>query len=131
MWNSPNRIKVTSINNRSDTNLVLQHRVVRSQWCRTEIDGKPLAPDRNGPVLRQVQISAQRVVLVADVSLDRSQIDGVGALHYRAVLYIVSGDQVHMHIWTVRSAEVREAENAISVSKAVDGCCTAVGCTTP
>src|SRR5580704_15110165 len=107
------QIEGTSINN-SDINLVLQHRVIRSQRCRTEIDGKPFAPDRNGPVLRQVQISSQRVVLITDVSLDRSEIDGGSALHYRAVLCVVSGDQVHMHIGTVRSTEVREAENTIS-----------------
>src|SRR5580700_7719976 len=116
-----------SINNRSNINLVLQHRVIRSQRCRTEIDGKPLAPDRNGPVLRQVQISAQGVVLVTDVSLYRSQIDRGGALHCRAVLCVVSCDQVHMDIRTVRSSKVREAENAISVPKAVDGCCTRGG----
>jgi hypothetical protein len=101
--------------------------VVRSQWCRTEIDGQPLAPDRNGLVLRQVQTSAQRVVLVTDGSLDRSQIDEVDTLHCRAVLCIVSGDQVHVDTWAVRGTEVREAENAISVPKAVDGCCTCGG----
>src|SRR5580700_11296859 len=116
-----------SIDNGSDINLVLRHRVVRFQWCGTEINGKPFAPDRNGQVLRQVQISAQGVVLVTDVSLDRSQIDGGGALHCLAVLCVVSGDQVHVDIRTVRSTEVREAENTISVAKAVDGCCTRGG----
>ena len=103
------------------------YRVVGSQWCCTEIDGKPFAPDRNGAVLRQIQISAQSVVLVTDVSLDCSQIDGGSALHCRTVLCVVSVDPVHVDIRTVRSSEVREAKNAISVLKAVDGCCTRGG----
>ena len=43
------------------------HRVVH-QWCRAEVHAKPLAPDRHRAILRQVRISRQVVVLIADVS---------------------------------------------------------------
>src|SRR5579863_3041857 len=97
------------------------------QGCRAEIDGKSFTPDRNRLVLRQIQVATQGVILVADIPLDRSQIDEISVLYRCTVFCIGGGDQVHVNIGAIGRSEVREAQNAISVLKAVDGCSTRGG----
>jgi len=80
------------------------YRVVGSQWCCTEIDGKPFAPDRNGAVLRQIQISAQSVVLVTDVSLVIVPRSMEAALFTVALSFASSAST--LYTWTLGPFEV-------------------------
>src|SRR5215831_3322033 len=102
--------------------LVLRRHVISSEWCRTEIDRESFAPDRDGPILRQIRVSAQGVILVTDVPLHCSQIDEGSALHGLGVFCIINRDQVDMNIRPIRGPKVSESKNAAPVSKAVNSC---------
>jgi len=67
----------------------------------SEIHAESFAPNGHCAVFRQVQVANERVVLVADVAFDDSQIDETGLLHRCYVLRIVGGNHVDMHIGTI------------------------------
>ena len=84
-----------------DAMLVILRCLGRSQRCGSEIHAESFAPYGYCAVFSQVQVAIQRVVLVADVALDDSEIDETSLLHRRHVLRIVRGDHVDVHIRTV------------------------------
>ena len=81
--------------------LVILRRLRRPQRRGSEIHAESFAPYGHRAVFRQVQVAAERVVLVADVALDDPKIDETSVLHGRYVLCIVRGDHVDVHIRTV------------------------------
>ena len=72
-----------------------------SQWRGPEIHAESLAPHGGGAVFSRVQVASKRVVPVADVALDDSQVDETGLFYRRCVLCIVRGDHVDVHIRAV------------------------------
>jgi hypothetical protein len=71
---------------------------VLAPQLRSEIHAESLAPDGHCAIFRKIQVAAKCVVLVADVSLDYSQVNIAGLFHCRRVLRIVGGDHVHVNI---------------------------------
>jgi hypothetical protein len=81
--------------------LVILRCLCRSQRCGSEIHAESFAPNGHCAVFRQVQVAGERVVLVADVAFDHSQVNETGPLHGRYVLGIVGGDHVDVNIRAV------------------------------
>ena len=81
--------------------LVILRCLCGSQRHSSEIHAESFAPYGHRAVFRQVQVAGKGVVLVADVSLDHSQVNETGLLHGRYVLCIVGGDHVDVNVRTV------------------------------
>src|ERR1700722_19903298 len=81
------------------------------QSCGAKIHAESFAPNGHRTISRQVQITWQYIVLVADVSFDHSQVDESSVFDGRRILGIVSGDHVNVYIRPVRRIEVREPQD--------------------
>jgi hypothetical protein len=84
-----------------DAILVTLRCLRRSQRRGSEIHAESFAPYGHCAVFGQIQVATERVVLVADVALDDSQIDETSPLHRRYIPCIVRGNHVDVHIRTV------------------------------
>jgi hypothetical protein len=77
---------------------VILRRFCRSLHRGTGIHAESLAPCGHCAVFRQVQVAAGRLVLVAGISFDHTQVNETGLLRSRYVLGIVVGDHADVNI---------------------------------
>src|SRR4051794_12693373 len=79
-----------------------------------EVDAEAAAPDRDGPVLRQIEIVRHIVVLVALVALELAQLDEAGLGDGLVVRGIGRGHQIHPDVRPVGCGELREPQDPAS-----------------
>src|SRR5512134_2617248 len=96
-------------------------------WSRTagerrgaEVHTESPAPDGHGTVLREVHVRRELVVLVADVALERTDVDVAGLRHGLVVLRVAGGEQQHLDVRTVRGVEAGQSQDAAAVGVLVD-----------
>jgi hypothetical protein len=85
-----------------------------------KIDAEPPAPDRHGPILREIETGGNLIVLVADIALHRSQIHEPRLLGGVFVLHIAGRDQIHPDIGTVRGRELRQPQREATIVEPID-----------
>src|SRR5215469_9847400 len=90
------------------------------QRCGAEIHAEALTPNGHGTIFRQVRVSGNVVILIADVALDGTQLQEASLPHGLTVARVVGSYEIDMHIRAVRSFEVGETENAFSIHQLID-----------
>lgn len=90
--------------------LFFRHCLIGHQSGSSKINAESFAPYGQRAIFRQVHFGSKFIVLVADVTLDDSQIDETGLLHSRYIFCIIRGDHVDVNIRTVVEKYSREAQ---------------------
>jgi hypothetical protein len=92
------------------------HRVVH-EWRRAEVHAEAFAPDRYRAVFRQVGIRRQFIILIAHVSFQGPDIDEARFSNCVVVFGVGGGDEIDVHVRTIRRGEVCQPERFLSVWK--------------
>src|SRR6266508_1491522 len=95
-------------------------RRLAGQRCRREVDAETVAPDRDGVILRQVEVGRDVVVLVADVPLHGAERDEPGLRDRFVVIRVAGRAEIYLHLRTVGGREVGQPQHALAVGEPVD-----------